>query len=175
MGEPKGFLVVPIGYNPSGALRALELDTDDNLKIAFAAAAQGPVGDHGWIDGAWQKQPIFHGYSARINDRWQGVSDGVNSTQPKSTIVPAGEFHVINFVSTFHNDPTARSINVYAYDGTNNFEIATYSGIGGNVVQVLAVEFVLGPGDRIMIWCPGLASTQIIYGRLWGRRVDIDQ
>ena len=33
MGEPKGFLVVPVGYNPSDIIRALELDASDRLIV----------------------------------------------------------------------------------------------------------------------------------------------
>ena len=35
MAAPKGFLVVPVGFNPDGDLRSLELDADDNLKVVI--------------------------------------------------------------------------------------------------------------------------------------------
>jgi len=37
MGEPKGYLVVPLGYNPDGRLRTFELDADDNLLVSLAS------------------------------------------------------------------------------------------------------------------------------------------
>lgn len=37
MGVPKGPLVMPIGYNPSGLLRALELDASDRLLVNVGA------------------------------------------------------------------------------------------------------------------------------------------
>jgi len=99
MGEPKGFLVVPIGYNPSDALRALELDADDNLLVAIGAAAKGLVGVHGWIGGAWQKNPLALGYSgdgtqAQIN---LNALAGVNVLS--LTAVPAGEIWIIQAIA----------------------------------------------------------------------------
>lgn len=41
MAEPNGKLVTPTGFNPSGVLRALELDASDFLKVAIAAYVAG--------------------------------------------------------------------------------------------------------------------------------------
>lgn len=44
MAAPQGKLVVPLGVNPSGVLRTLELDASDLLKLVIAAAL--PAGDN---------------------------------------------------------------------------------------------------------------------------------
>ncbi len=74
MAAPKGFLVVPIGENPDGDLRMLELDANDYLKVVFAAAAQGLVGTHGWLDSAWQKNPLAFGFSGVQRSTWANTN-----------------------------------------------------------------------------------------------------
>ena len=55
MAEPKGFLMVPVGFNPSGDLRALELDANDYLKVALAAWLEGAVDVKGYTGSAWKE------------------------------------------------------------------------------------------------------------------------
>jgi hypothetical protein len=99
MGEPKGLLVVPIGFNPSDDLRSLELDASDNLKVAFAAAAQGLVGPHGWISGAWQKNPLLLGYSGDDTQASINLNAVAGINVLALTAVPAGEIWIIQAIA----------------------------------------------------------------------------
>ncbi|MBA7703222.1 hypothetical protein ES703_112004 [subsurface metagenome] len=89
--------------------------------------------------------------------------------------VPNGEIHHVNFVSYFHNDPTARNIVVYAKTNGLAAEIDISPDHAQWAVGIISNPFVLAPGDSIEILAQGLEDTTTIYGRYWGTRIDIDQ
>ena len=177
MGEPKGLLVVPIGFGPTDLLRSLELDASDNLKVAFAAAAQGLVGTHGWIGGAWQKNPLLFGYTS---DLFQEVS---NTNLPAGTsfinaaTVPAGEIWVFTNIA-------------HRYDGTPPAQILTSKHIDAIPADAVVFQtllpvstqyydrqgwWVLSEGWYLRSAIVGGTLGDDAYLRAWGFKVDIDQ
>jgi len=76
MAEPKGFLVVPVGFNPSGDLRALELDANDYLKVALAAWLEGAVDVKGYTGAAWKELLVNASGQAIVVGK--GTSEEVN-------------------------------------------------------------------------------------------------
>ena len=175
MGEPKGFLVVPVGWNPSDKLRSLEVDDADNLKVAFAAAAQGLVGLHGWIGGAWKKAPIPFGISGSVYRFWMNTALAAGNVVVDDTAVPAGEVWVITRIGK-------------RYDGTSptNFNSAVISGaISATVSEQFApvsaqwyfdtLNLVLFPGDILRVGIVGATLNDDLYASAAGYRIDIDQ
>ena len=66
MADPKGLLVVPVGFRADGSIHALELDTSDRLKVlvdsvtgVIVVTQSDPenlkVGNYGWDGSTWQK------------------------------------------------------------------------------------------------------------------------
>ena len=69
MADPKGFLVVPVGFRADGTIHALELDTSDRLKVLVDAITGSVIvtqttpanlltGIHGWDGDSWEKVRI---------------------------------------------------------------------------------------------------------------------
>jgi hypothetical protein len=77
MAEPKGFLMVPVGFNPSGDLRALELDANDYLKVALAAWLEGAVDVKGYTGSAWKELLVNASGQAIVVGK--GTSEEVNA------------------------------------------------------------------------------------------------
>jgi hypothetical protein len=55
MADPKGYLVVPCGFNPSRDLRALELTAADLLKVDTGLAFPSQYNIYAWDGANWQK------------------------------------------------------------------------------------------------------------------------
>ena len=77
MAEPKGFLMVPVGFNPSGDLRTLELDANDYLKVALAAWLEGAVDVKGYTGAAWKELLVNASGQAIVVGK--GTSEEVNA------------------------------------------------------------------------------------------------
>jgi hypothetical protein len=179
MGEPKGFLVVPIGFNPSDDLRSLELDASDNLKVAFAAAAQGLVGPHGWIGGAWQKNPLPLGHSGPINERLSTVVAGAPITTVLSgAVVPSGEIWWIQAAVMFHTDGGGAFVSdLYAKRGASaateidlSPALASFTGL-----KLSGPGLILQVGDKLQASVYGSANGTLVFLCYWGSRIDVDQ
>jgi hypothetical protein len=175
VGEPKGFLVVPIGFNPSDDLRSLELDADDNLKVAFAAAAQGLVGPHGWISGAWQKNPLLFGYSGQVARAITNLNLPAGQSTQSDSAVPAGEIWVL----------THLTVNIVSAVMTNVQVRGTLGGVSTVLFEQLAPvttkwydrqgSWIFASGDVLQVIVFGAALNDDVVCRANGYRVDIDQ
>jgi hypothetical protein len=102
MADPKGNLVTPVAFNPSGYPLALEVDANGYLKVATAAAGNFLVGTHGYVNGAWQKNPILFGYSDGL---WlfvynYNLSAGTNILE--TSAVPANWIWVVTQVNLYY-------------------------------------------------------------------------
>lgn len=117
MAAPKGFLVVPVGFRNDGTLRALELTDDDKLKVQVSSSVLNnllteleakletadlelvskilSIGSHGWVGGAWQRNPLQFGFSAVDGENFSNVATGTAGVGHNGTPVPAGEIWIL--------------------------------------------------------------------------------
>ena len=95
MAVPKGRLVTPVGFDPTGNPLALEVDAAGFLKVVFLGAAQGLVGTHGYVNAAWYKNPIQFGYSTTLGIAVDNLSIPAGNSNQNSSAVPAGWIWVI--------------------------------------------------------------------------------
>ena len=175
MGDPKGLLVVTIGFGPTDLLRSLELDTDDNLKVVFAAAAQGLVGTHGWIGGAWQKNPIELGYSADATFQLSNLALAAGTNNIDSSAVPAGElWYLPNIAITYVGTPPTliRATVIKSGVGYTLLEQRT---IVSNQWYSVPNVLLMKPGDTLRWHAEGCTLNDDGYLNAIGWRVDIDQ
>ncbi|MBA7572443.1 hypothetical protein ES708_14223 [subsurface metagenome] len=150
-------------------------DGTNYRRVQGEAAGGVPYsGPHGWISGAWQKQPILMGFSARIRGLFTVTAVGAGDYEALTTAVPPGEVHYINFVSAYHDDPVSRSIFAYARGAGMNHGIATWKDSVAGVIQVCDSAFVLGPGDQLRVKIYSMADTKKLTCLFWGRRIDTD-
>ena len=175
MGDPKGLLVVPIGFGPTDLLRSLELDADDNLKVAFAAAAQGLVGEHGWISGAWQKNPLAFGYSERLSGRIFDTALVAGTTILQVSVVPAGEIWVLTSVAMLYIGTSPTYIQMFINDTVALELIARQPAPVSDQLYDRQGWWVLKAGDNVGYAVVGATLNDDLYGYYFGFRVDIDQ
>ncbi len=175
MAAPKGFLVVPIGENPDGDLRMLELDADDNLKVALAGAAQGLVGTHGWIAGAWQKDPLRFGYSGTVVLSASDTNLGAGANDVDLTTVPAGELQVITNIVWEYTGTTPTEVEVSLYDGSTAYPLFTVSNPITTEWYDKQGFWVVPPTGFIRCSIVGATAGDDLQLRATGFRVDLDQ
>ena len=99
MAAPKGRLVTPVGFDPSGYPLALEVDADGYLKVSIAAPAAGLVGAHGYVGGAWHKNPIQFGYSDVLNISVENTNIPAGNSYLETLAVPDGCIWVVTNIS----------------------------------------------------------------------------
>lgn len=142
---------------------------------AAISANQGAQGSKGWVGGAWQRQPLSLGFSSRHTETFDGTSTGGASTWVESTPVPAGEIHVVKFINFYHNDPVARDVHLYIWDGSVSFLLEYYPTVSQWVSRINTVSCVMVEGDKIRWKVTGLADTKTATAQYWATRIDIDQ
>jgi hypothetical protein len=105
MSDPKGYLIVPCAFDPSGDLRSLELDALDNLKVSIEAGLPTGYKIQGYDGANWRDikvdtsgRLIVDGESPSIFRPINKTTLFTNLTLPAGnsvqtiTTVPAGEY-----------------------------------------------------------------------------------
>jgi hypothetical protein len=113
MADPKGKLVTPVAFNPSGYPLALEVDANGYLKVATASAGNFLVGTHGYVNGAWQKNPIQFGYSAGLYWRINNYSLAADANDLNTGTVPAGWIWVVTHICLYYGGTSPASISSF--------------------------------------------------------------
>lgn len=177
MGEPVGNIVVICGLQSDGTIRAIELTDADAIKAAFASAAQGLVGNHGYIAGDWQKSPFPLGYSGRKTIAAAAQSDGSSPTIATTAVVPAGELWLLQSVIMWHTDATSRQCVLYGYDAIGEIirELDTQLTLPVQTTLSAAHPIILAEDEYITAYGYSVADTKYVHVRCWGYRIDIDQ
>lgn len=125
MPEPKGLLIVPVGFRSDGTLRALELTDDDELKVYINSSTLDDIlteleakletadlelvskilsiGSHGWLDGAWQRNPLQLGYSDIGGNTVTLAAPSTAGFSITDSVVPAGEIWLLQFGSVMNS------------------------------------------------------------------------
>jgi hypothetical protein len=112
MADPKGNLVTPVAFNPSGYPLALEVDANGYLKVATAAAGNFLVGTHGYVSGAWKKNPILFGYSSGLFERNYNPNLSAGTNYLSMSTVPADWIWIVTQVSIFYAGTSPEYIDV---------------------------------------------------------------
>jgi len=174
MPVPSGKIVVPCGFLASGVLRALALDANDYLKVAFPAASAGLVGEHGYIAGAWQKSPLSFGASGSVSRAFENTGIPTAIYNLDDTAVPAGEMWIITNMAI-------------QYAGTPPTLIAAQIVSGAVVASLYMLRppiplqfydrqgwWVMFPGDFLRCVVYGATVGDDLYMQAWGFRLDTD-
>ncbi|GAG24325.1 unnamed protein product, partial [marine sediment metagenome] len=83
-------------------LDKLQFDGSSYLKVVEQGAASATAQSHGYISGAWQKQPMSAGFSAAIAVANANTSLPGASGYMEGTHVPPGEFHLVTSINVRH-------------------------------------------------------------------------
>lgn len=163
MADPKGFLVVPLAFNPSGDIRALECDADDNLKVSVKELLTNlTVNIEPGIDPIIvQVEPgtnpiIVDGKSPSIFNPIGGKASYSNTTLPAgSTIftiatVPAGQvWRVTSYAIQYIGTITGVTLSGSAYDGATRIYFCAQYNITSSNLYVFSTNIIVNAGDVI--------------------------
>jgi len=175
MGVPRGPIVLICGLDPSSVLRALELDVDDHLYTVLESASKGPVGPHGWVGGAWQKNPLLLGYSGRIAFQAYDPNLSADYSTLYASVVPPGEIHVVTNIAIRYDGATSTMIMCGGlYDGIFVPLLVQSSPVSVTWYPLFS-NIILAPGDSLLLTILGATLNDDAYMRHSGYRVDIDQ
>lgn len=175
MGEPKGYLVVPVGYNPSDRIRALELDVNDNLKVSVENILSVISQSYGYISGAWQKSAFPWGFSGSmlVSAANLALPGGVYDLD--STLVPAGEYHyVMNVCYMYSGTPPGATRMLYKTSAAEIYLIDAGAVVSG-VWYPKPLTVLLGPGDRLALRLISSTLNDSAHLRYTAMRIDVDQ
>jgi len=186
MAEPKGNLVVPIGFRADGSLRAFELDNSDRLKVLIdpitglvtvtqTTPSNLTTANHGWINAAWQKQPIMPGYSAIKSEQVVNLNATIGTNTVDSGTVPAGEIWTVNNISVFDNTNNNTSIYGYAVIGGVGVQIIYKAAPLAGIATLFTGTLILSPGDKLSVVFFGCTAGDDLYLTYCGFMTDIDQ
>jgi len=169
--------VLPTGAATSAAQATLltelqaKLETAD-LELVASILSQGP---HGWIGGAWQRNPLAFGYSGEISE---DVTDGtlaVGNVNIDISTVPAGEIWVITQISMLYVGTVPSRIRSQIVRGGIDFAIFDEVAILSNAWFDRQGWWVLVEGDILRMFIQDATLNDTGAMRVTGFRVDIDQ
>jgi len=218
MADPKGNLVTPVAFNPSGYPLALEVDANGYLKVVLtgapgsdlltelqqkleaaqlqldangalrvilkssditlpvsvAAAASGLVGTHGYVNGAWQKNPIPFGYSSAVGEKINNTNLPAGDSYINSSTVPDGKIWILTNISYDYIGTTATLVSLVVYRNSVYINMfATYSPVSNHYYDRQG-WWVLIPGERLRLYVFGATAGDKLYLDTIGFAVDIN-
>lgn len=136
MAEPKGLLVVPVGFRTDGSLHALELDNSDRLKVLIDSITGSVIVTQTTPDNL-RVSPYF--YDGSTLQKGVGHTDGVQRTAPESHKIfdVSGVAQVGKYGTANNNSVTVYTVpaNKKAYITSVYMCISNQSG-GGNAMYV---------------------------------------
>lgn len=185
MADPKGFLVVPLAFNPSGDIRALECDADDNLIVSVkellstltvnvepgvnpivvqAEPGASPI----IVDG--QSPSIFRPIP-KIN-YYANTSIGAGNTNHDVVTVPASEYWDVNYVSfVYVGTVTGVNLVLRFVDGANDYVLWSQTGITSGASYGINCRILINPGTIIRGTVQNGTLNDDIYIRSFCRRI----
>ena len=197
MPEPKGFLVVPVGFRADGTLRALELTDSDELKVALATATGSDLltelqakletadlelvskilsnGPHGWISGVWQRNPLSFGFSGQVERLWTDTNLSAGANTVDDSAVPAGEIWIITQLSIMYDGTAPDDIQFAIRTVAQQIELFEVKDPVPSIFYDRQGWWILVQGDKLRLSCSGATAGNDLLGRAMGFRVDIDQ
>jgi hypothetical protein len=127
MAEPRGALVTPVGFDPSGYPLALEVDANGYLKVAIASWLEGAVDVKGYTGAAWV--PLLVNASGQAIVVGKGTSEEVNAALLAPARALVGPHGWIG--SAWQKQP----INI-GYSGRVKERFSAASGAGGDTIAL---------------------------------------
>lgn len=187
MGEPistVGELAGICGHDGDNWEKIL-IDASKRLVVAIAAftatleVTQDTPGDlltgiHGYISGAWQKQPLQLGYSDVLDVDLGGTATGT-SWSANTGAVPAGEIWIVQFLSARNTTRNPSLIQFYPSRPSGSaFLIGYVASPGVNVPLTVNCNMVFAEGDVIHLYIGGTQAGDNVDAGIVGYKMDID-
>lgn len=158
-----GSLWVPMSANASGQL---------NVVLPTVEAVESRV--HGYINSAWQNNPIIWGISDTLNERVDDSSTPAGTHQIYTTTVPEGEIHRFTYISYYLASTTINNIVlIFWTNGTSLPFYSTTTLLNGIWVSQVA-DISLKEDDKISLYCQNCTAGDAMSLVVLGYKMDID-
>ena len=130
----------------------------------------------GWVNGAWQKNPLMFGYSGTAKNEVNDTALAAGNNNLDGAAVPAGEIWVITNVA-FRYNGTVTGVTLTAnaqMDGTA-YQIFGQNPPVSNVWYDRQTYVVLNEGDYIWLSITGATLNDDAHLRMFGFKVEVAQ
>jgi hypothetical protein len=131
--------------------------------------------NHGWIGGAWQKDPLADGYSGKKNQIVSNTNAAAGDNVLTSDTVPAGEIWNLQSIRAYNANNAPSAIVLYMSDGSADYYLNFTLSIGANVSLIWTGKFTMAPGEVLKAYFGGCTAGDDIHLIYSAVRVDIDQ
>ena len=145
-------------------------------RVAFLERLENAMAqNHGYIGGAWQKDPIRLGYSDVVRRAWSDTNLSAGANSEDDTAVPAGEIWVItNIAAAYVGTMTNVTLKFIVYSSATEYRLCEFTGLTSGVWASWQGEIVLEPGELLRVGVANATSGDDLYAAAVGWRVDID-
>lgn len=133
------------------------------------------VGSHGWIGGAWQKQPIHKGHSSILAQVKSNLSAAAGANTLSADAVPAGEIWTVEGINAYDANNAITGVAINIATGSVEVSILNVGALGASVAAIWYGAITLAPGDVIKAYFSGCTVNDDIFLRYRGYITDIDQ
>jgi len=130
-------------------------------------------GAWGWDLTQWRKLAMVWGYSGSMGEAVNDTDADVGNNTLETTVVPAGEVHVVHSAFAVNNNTDVGAIIFQVISGgtTHYLHRSTSPGVGNSVE--LPVMIILNPGDHMHCVFAGCADGDTIRFHIWGYKMEI--
>lgn len=176
MGEPiatVGKLAGVCGHDGDDWEKIL-IDASKRLVVAIASIVAADAQMHGHVGGAWQKQPLIWGYSDVVEERVLDANCSAGTDSVQTTVVPAGEVHVITSLAMYVASGTCGNLVAYKNDGVASYELVGQTSPTSSQIYDRQGFYVLGPSDSIVVYGFNLTAGDDLCVIVTGYKMDID-
>lgn len=151
------------------------LQVDANGVISVAAA-KGDLNNqnHGYIGGAWQKNPIPFGMSSSLLHTWALVTPAAGTITAASDVVPAGELWVVTFITGGMLSASVNNFIFRASDGVNTFDLYSTLAPASGVAVYLNRNLYLAEAGVLQVITLNTTIGDTIWGGMMGYKIDVD-
>lgn len=154
-----------------GRIETLTSRVDDLERLEHAMAQ-----NHGWIGGAWQKDPLRLGYSGQILRVWSNTALSAGNVDVDDSAVPTGELWVItNFSASYTGTVTNVSLRFTIKSGASRYTIYHQGGLSSALYVDRQGLWILKAGDILSVRVLNATLNDDLNAEAIGYRVDIDQ
>lgn len=164
-----GGQLVAYGLNGANSPTKLLIDADGRLTVTRESY------QHGYISGAWQKQPIQQGYSAVIRGNYVNSDLAAGTNTISGATVPAGEIWIVEAVSAYYNGTVATvTLRMYVNSSSVDYTLVTITTVVSGIWYPVVGSWSLAPGENLALIIANATIHNSANFRYLARRVDID-
>lgn len=152
--------------------RVIKCNSDGELVVAVAAGEAGAVYPYGYVNAAWQKQPMPFGYSNKYAEAISDTNLDTGTNLVRGAIVAAGKVIVITNVAISYIGTSPSKILALLDDGTDYTLYAIMSPTSA-VWYDKQGYWVMNEGTRFTVKVNGATAADDLLAQFTGFQMDI--